>query len=90
MTSWPPHRGDLVYYLGNVFYFQPCGLSPSQCYLYAHRQDIGYPERAVYTPATWTLLQPTQDQINSKFKIVAPPGSHLDLFNVLLDHINDK
>ena len=90
MTSWPPHRGDLVCYLGNIYYFQPNGAS---CYLYASRDNIGFTDDADHTPATTSLVQPTPFDIRAVlFQNVREMNSslsHRDPLDVLLEKLDD-
>ncbi len=57
-----PKRGQLVSYIGDIFYFQP---NASSCYLYEKGYSLGIYHAATWCPSRKSVVQPTAQAIDS-------------------------
>ena len=60
--AFDPKRGQLVSYIGNIYYFQYNG---SSCYLYEKQHSIGITHAAAWCPSRKSLVQPTAQDVDA-------------------------
>lgn len=74
-----PMRGDIVFYHGKHFFFQPLG---SACALYDNANDIGNLEKAKHKPNLHSVfLLKSKDAVTEADKIDIIEGKHVQLDN---------
>lgn len=67
MSSKGLSRGDIVIYLNEPYYFQPNG---RYCYLYLHKEDIGKPKSAEWSPSILSIKLAPQGVIPKRKRIL--------------------